>query len=71
MRWLDGITDSVDMSLSKTVLKSQKTGEDRSLACCHSWGCQELNTTGHLNKVTYSKEGATDGGRQMAQVFHG
>ena len=51
MRWLDGITDSVDTSLSKTVLKIQETVEDRSLACCHSWGCKGLDTTEQLNKV--------------------
>ena len=30
MKWLDGITDSVDMNLSK----SWEIVEDRSLACC-------------------------------------
>ena len=34
MRWSDGITDSVDLSWSKTP----EDGEDQgSLACCSSW----------------------------------
>ena len=37
MRWLDGITDSVDMSLSK--LQEIVKG---SLACCSPWGWQRL-----------------------------
>ena len=40
MRWLDGITDSVDMSLSK--LREMVKG---SLACCSPWGCKELDMT--------------------------
>ena len=43
MRWLDGITDSMDMSLSKF----QETVKDTegSLACCSPWGHKESNTT--------------------------
>ena len=41
MRWLDGITDSMDMSLSKL----QELVMDRSLACCSPWGCKELDMT--------------------------
>ena len=42
MRWLDGITDSMDMSLSKL----QELVTDReSLACYSPWGHKELNTT--------------------------
>ena len=39
MRWLDGITDSMDTSLSKL----------RELACCSPWGLKELDSTEWLN----------------------
>jgi len=42
MRWLDGITDSMDMGLS--VL--QVLG---SLVCCSPWGCKESDMTEWLN----------------------
>ena len=42
MRWLDGITDSMDMSLSEI----QELVMDReALACCNSWGCEESDMT--------------------------
>ena len=40
MRWLDGITDSMDMGL----------GDGQGgLACCDSWGRKESDTTERLN----------------------
>ena len=45
MRWLDGITDSMDMSLSK----HQELWWQGSLACCSPWGRQELDMTERLN----------------------
>ena len=42
MRWLDGITESMDMSLSKL----QEMVEDKgSLMCCSPWGLKELDMT--------------------------
>ena len=46
MRWLDGIIDSMDMSLSK--LWEDSEGQE-SLVCCSPWGRNELDTTEGLN----------------------
>ena len=43
MRWLDGITDSMDMSLSKLWEMGDGQG---GLACCSPRGRKESNTTG-------------------------
>ena len=45
MRQLDGITDSMDMSLS-TPGDSEGQG---SLVCCSPWGRKELDMTQRLN----------------------
>ena len=42
MRWLDGITNSMDMSSSKFQELVMGQG---SLVCCSPWGCKELGTT--------------------------
>ena len=41
MRWLDGITNSMDMSLSKLRVGDGQGG----LACCDSWGRKESDMT--------------------------
>jgi len=39
MRWLDGITEVMDMNLGKTLGGGEGQGV---LACCSPWGCKEL-----------------------------
>ena len=48
MRWLEGITNSMDMSLNK--LRELGVGEAQgNLACCSPWGHKELDMTERLN----------------------
>ena len=46
IRWLDGITDSMDMSLSEL---REMVMDRKALECCDSWGCKESDSTGQLN----------------------
>ena len=45
IRWLDGIIDSMYVSLSRL----QKLVMDRGLACCNPWSCKESDRTEWLN----------------------
>ena len=45
MRWLDGITDLMGLSLSK-LWDGDGQG---SLVCFSPWGCKDLDTTERLN----------------------
>ena len=49
MRWLDGITDSMDMGLGELweLVMDRQGG----LACCNSWRCKESDTTEQLNST--------------------
>ena len=45
MRWLDGIIDSMDMSLGEL-----EVGDGQGdLVCCNLWDGKELDTTEQLN----------------------
>ena len=48
MRWLDGITNSLNVSLRETLRDGEGQG---SLACCSPWDCKELDTTEGMNKT--------------------
>ena len=46
MSWLDGITDSMDMSLNK--LRGVGDGQE-GLVCCTPWGHKESDMSERLN----------------------
>ena len=52
MRWLDGITDSMDMRLSKLLGDSEGQG---SLGCCSPRGHKESDMTEQLNNKQMRK----------------
>ena len=57
MRWLDGITNSMDVSLEWTP----GVGDgQRGLACCNSWGRKESDMTERLNWTQTCKTDKTE-----------
>ena len=52
MRWLDGITDSMDVGLSKLW---ELVMDREALASCSPWGCKQLETTEWLNWIVGSQ----------------
>ena len=49
MRWLDGITDAIYMSLGKLWEICWESEGQRGLACCSPWCHKEMDTTGRPN----------------------
>ena len=61
IRWLDGITDSMDIILSKITGVGDGQG---GLACCSTRGCKDSDTTEPLNhSILEDTVGANDRAR--------
>ena len=65
MRWFDGITDSMDMSLGKLGVGDGQRG----LACCGSLGCRESDMTERLNGTERLHRGEISEGNAHFRLF--
>ena len=62
MRWLDGITDSMDMGL-------EGDGDGQGgLVCCNSWDCKESDTTERRKRTELNYQGEGSRERQYIVV---
>ena len=48
MRWLDGITNSMDLGLSRLMQSMGVSDGQGGLACCGPWGLNESDMTERL-----------------------
>ena len=51
MRWLDGITNAMDLNLEK--LREMVRDREAWSACCSPWGHEESDVTAQLNNNTF------------------
>ena len=67
MRWLDGITNAMDMKLGETVGDGDGQGV---LACCGPWGRKESDKTEQLKKKKKTEQlNRTDPSVPKVQLF--
>ena len=57
MRWLDGITDPTDLSLSKLreLVTDREAWRPGVLACCSPWGRKQLDMTERLSTALHRR----------------